>query len=128
MKFQFRLAYYLFGLMLGVFFVVYFLGAKADAKGVEFCYLPNCRALKDMRSKSFHYSKDAKITLNEGWVTIEDIKASMQYGDIDFGKSNIPSKNGKIYIIEGKTSQNEAIILTVANSTTKATLESIEKK
>ena len=128
MKFKFRLAYYLFGLMLGGFFVVYFLGAKADAKGVEFCYLPNCRALKDMRSKSFHYSEAAKNTLNEGWVTIEDVKASMQYGDIDFGKSNIPSKNGKIYVIEGKTSQNEAIILTVANSTTKATLESIEKK
>ena len=81
-----------------------------------------------MRSKSFHYSEAAKNTLNEGWVTIEDVKASMQYGDIDFGKSNIPSKNGKIYVIEGKTAQNEAIILTVANSTTKATLESIEKK
>lgn len=128
MKFKFRLAYYLFGLLLGVFFVVYFLGAKADAKGVEFCYLPNCRALKDMRSKSFYYSDVAKETLKEGWVTTEDIKASMKYGDIDFGKSNIPSKNGKIYIIEGKTSQNESIILRVANSTSKATLESIEKK
>ena len=103
MKFKFRLAYYLFGLMLGVFFVVYFLGAKADAKGVEFCYLPNCRALKDMRSKSFYYSDAAKNTLNEGWVTIDDVKASMKYGDIDFNKSNIPSKNGKIYVIEGKT-------------------------
>lgn len=128
MKFQFRLAYYLLGLMLGIFFVVYFLGAKADSKGVEFCYLPNCRALQDMRSKSFHYSDAAKNTLNEGWITIDDVKASMKYGDIDFSKSNIPSKNGKIYVIEGKTSQNEAIILTVANSTTKATLESIEKK
>ncbi len=128
MKFQFRLAYYLLGLMLGIFFVVYFLGAKADSKGVEFCYLPNCRALQDMRSKSFHYSDAAKNTLNEGWITIDDVKASMKYGDIDFSKSNIPSKNGKIYVIEGKTAQNEAIILTVANSTTKATLESIEKK
>lgn len=114
--------------MLGLFFVIYFLGAKADSKGVEFCYLPNCRALKDMRSKSFHYSNTAKKTLNEGWVTVEDIKASMQYGDIDFSKSNIPSSNGKIYIIQGKTSQNEVIILKVANSTTRATLESIEKK
>ena len=128
MKFKFRFAYYLFGLMLGVFFVIYFLGAKADAKGVEFCYLPNCRTLKDMRSKSFHYSETAKQILNEGWVTVEDIKTSMKYGEIDFSKSKIPSKNGKIYIIEGKTSHNEAIILTVANSTTKATLETIEKK
>lgn len=128
MKFKFRLAYYLFGLMLGVFFVVYFLGAKADAKGVEFCYLPNCRVLKDIRSKSFYYSEAATATLQEGWVTKEDVKACLTYGDIEFSKSNIPSKNGKLYIIEGKTSHNEEITLTVANSTTKATLETIEKK
>ena len=128
MKFKFRLAYYLFGLMLGGFFVVYFLGAKADAKGVNFCYLPNCRALQDIRTKSFNYSEAVKATLAEGWVTKEDVKASLTYGDIDFSKSNIPSKNGKIYIIEGKTSNNEEIILTVANSTTSATLELIEKK
>lgn len=128
MKLKFRMAYFLFGLTLGLFFVIYFLGAKADAKGVEFCYLPNCRTLKDMRNKSFHYSEEAKNTLSQGWVTLDDVKASMKYGDIDFSKSNIPSKNGKIYIIEGKTIHNEVIILTVTNSTSKATLERIEKK
>lgn len=128
MKFKFRLAYYLFGLLLGVFFVVYFLGAKAKARGVEFCYLPNCRVLKDIRSKSFEYAPQAQATLQEGWVTLEDIKASMRYGDVDFSKSKKKSKKGLIYVIEGKTSQNEEIILTVANSTTRATLESIKKK
>jgi hypothetical protein len=128
MKFKFRLAYYLFGLMLGLFFVIYFLGAKAESRGVEFCYLPNCRVLKDMRSKSFEYSPEAKATLEEGWVTIEDIKISMRHGDVDFSKSKEKTTNGTIYIIEGKTSHNEEIILTVANSTTRALLESIKKK
>ena len=63
MKFKFRLAYYLFGLLLGLFFVIYFLGAKAESRGVEFCYLPNCRVLKDIRSKSFEYAPEAKATL-----------------------------------------------------------------
>lgn len=114
--------------MLGLFFVVYFLGAKAESRGVEFCYLPNCRVLKDMRSKSFEYSPEAKTTLEEGWVTIEDIKSSMRHGDVDFSKSKEKTTKGTIYIIEGKTSQNEEIILTVANSTTRALLESIKKK
>jgi hypothetical protein len=128
MKFKFRLAYYLFGLLLGLFFVIYFLGAKAESRGVEFCYLPNCRVLKDIRSKSFEYSPEAKQTLEEGWVTLEDIKTSMRYGDVDFSKSKKKSARGLIYVIEGKTSHNEEIILTIANSTSRATLESIKKK
>ena len=46
----------------------------------------------------------------------------------DFSKSKEKTTKGTIYIIEGKTSQNEEIILTVANSTTRALLESIKKK
>jgi hypothetical protein len=128
MKFKFRLAYYLFGLLLGLFFVIYFLGAKAESRGVEFCYLPNCRVLKDLRSKSFEYAPEAEATLKEGWVTLEDIKTSMRYGDVDFSKSKKRSAKGLIYVIEGKTSNNEDIILTVANSTSRAILESIKKK
>ena len=35
MKFSYRLAYYLGGLLLGTVFVVYFLQAKADARNVS---------------------------------------------------------------------------------------------
>ena len=128
MKFQFRLAYYIFGLFLGAVFVMWFLKAKATDRGVEFCYLPNCRVLKDLRSKSLTIDSLAQHALNEKWVTIEDIRKSLTYGDVDFDKSNEPHRKGKIYIIEGKTSNNEDITITMVNYPERVLLEKIEKK
>jgi hypothetical protein len=128
MKFQFRLAYYLFGLFLGGVFVMWFLKSKATNRGVEFCYFPNCRVLKDLRSKSLEIDSLAQQSLKDKWVTLEDIKQSLTYGDVDFEKSNEPYRKGKIYIIEGKTSKNEDITITMVNYPTKVLLEKIEKK
>jgi hypothetical protein len=127
MKFQFRLAYYLFGLLLGAVFVMWYLKSKATDRGVEFCYFPNCRVLKDLRSKSLEIDSLAKISLKEKWVTMEDIKKNLTYGDVDFEKSNEPYRKGKIYIIEGKTSNNEDITITMINYEHKVLLEKIEK-
>ena len=127
MKFQFRLAYYLFGLLLGAVFVMWYLKSKATDRGVEFCYFPNCRVLKDLRSKSLEIDSLAKISLKEKWVTMEDIKKSLTYGDVDFEKSNEPYRKGKIYIIEGKTSNNEDITITMIKYEHKVLLEKIEK-
>jgi hypothetical protein len=128
MKFQFRLAYYIFGLLLGGVFVMWFLKSKATDRGVEFCYFPNCRVLKDLRSKSLEIDSLAQQSLKDKWVTLEDIKQSLTYGDVDFEKSNEPYRKGKIYIIEGKTSKNEDITITMVNYPTKVLLEKIEKK
>ncbi len=128
MKFQFRLAYYLFGLLLGGVFVVYFLKSKAESRGVEFCYMPNCRVLKDLRSKSLEIDSLAQKSLDAKWVNLEDIRNSLRYGDVDFSKSNEVYRKGKIYIIEGKTSKNEEITITMVNYTNKVLLEKIEKK
>jgi hypothetical protein len=128
MKFKFRLAYYLFGLFLGAIFVIWFLKAKATDKGVEFCYLPNCRVLKDLRSKSLEIDSLAKKSLAEKWVTMEDIKQSLRYGDVDFDKSNIKTDGGKLYIIYGKNKKNEAITLEVINYEKKAVLRNIIKE
>ena len=128
MKFQFRLAYYIFGLFLGGVFVMWFLKAKATDRGVEFCYLPNCRVLKDLRSKSLAIDSLAQHELDEKWVTIDDIRKSLTYGDVDFEKSNEPYRKGKIYIIEGKTSKNEDITITMVNYPERVLLEKIEKK
>lgn len=128
MKFQFRLAYYLFGLLLGGVFVMWFLKSKATDKGVEFCYFPNCRVLKDLRSKSLEIDSLAQKSLDAKWVTLEDIRNSLRYGDVDFSKSNEAYRKGKIYVIEGKTTNNEEITITMVNYTNKVLLEKIEKK
>jgi hypothetical protein len=109
MKFKFRLAYYLFGLFLGAIFVIWFLKAKATDKGVEFCYLPNCRVLKDLRSKPFFYSEKASKILLEKWIDTLDIKQTLRYGDVDFGNSNTKNKGPKTYVVKGQTKAKKPI-------------------
>jgi hypothetical protein len=91
-------------------------------------YFPNARVLNNLRTKPFQYSPKAVQTLNEKWVDTADIKNTLTYGDVDFDQSNVPMKNGKLYIIEGKTVKNQDIILKVVNYENKAVLEEILKK
>lgn len=127
MKFHQRFAYYLLGLLLGGIFVYYFLGAKAKSRGVSFCYLPNCRVLKDLRSKPFHYSDEASKVLAESWIDTIDIRNTLNYGDVDFSKSNRKTENGKKYVVEGKTIQQIPIVLELTNYEQKVILNKITK-
>ncbi|AJA69837.1 DUF4258 domain-containing protein [Myroides odoratimimus] len=123
MKFTQRLAYYLFGLLIGGMFLFYFFGEKKT----EFCYLPNCRVLKDLRSKPVTYSKTVEAKFKEGWVSNDDIRKSLQYGDVNFSESNIDFEKGKLYVIIGRNEQNENILIKVINYTDKIVLYDIEK-
>ncbi|MCA4792209.1 DUF4258 domain-containing protein [Myroides odoratimimus] len=122
MKFTQRLAYYLFGLLIGGMFLFYFFGEKKT----EFCYLPNCRVLKDLRSKPVTYSKTVEAKFKEGWVSNDDIRKSLQYGDVNFSESNIDFEKGKLYVIIGRNEQNENILIKVINYTDKIVLYDIE--
>ncbi|MFB9080518.1 DUF4258 domain-containing protein [Flavobacterium procerum] len=124
MKFIHRFAYYLIGLVIGSFVVsMVFIG-----KDTRCNYFPNARVLNNLRTKPFEYSPKAIQVLNEKWVNKDDIKNTLTYGDVDFDQSNVPSKGGKLYIIEGKTVTNKEIILKVTNYEKKAVLEEIIKK
>ncbi|KIO53144.1 DUF4258 domain-containing protein [Flavobacterium hibernum] len=124
MKFVHRFAYYLIGLIMGCFFVA----LVFSGKDTRCNYFPNARVLNDLRTKPFQYSDKAIQTLNEKWVDTADIKNTLTYGDVDFDQSNVPFKKGKLYVIEGKTTKNQEIILKVINYEKKAVLEEIIKK
>lgn len=125
MKFVQRFAYYLVGLVIGCFFVA----LVFSGKDTRCNYFPNARVLNDLRNKPFHYSKNANKVLGESWVTIADIKNTLEFGDVNFDKSDTEfGKKTKIYIIEGKTLKGQEIILKVKNEEGKATLEEIIKK
>ena len=124
MKFVHRFAYYLIGLVMGCFFVA----LVFSGKDTRCNYFPNARVLNNLRTKPFQYSEKAIQTLNEKWVDTADIKNTLTYGDVDFDKSNVSVNNGKIYVIEGKTSKNQDIILKVVNYEKKAVLQEIIKK
>jgi hypothetical protein len=91
-------------------------------------YFPNARVLNDLRTKPFNYSDKASAVLAEKWVDTTDIKNTLQFGDVDFAKSNIPSGGGKLYTIEGKTVKQVPIVLEVVNYSDKAVLTAIKKK
>ena len=124
MTFKYRFSYYLIGFIMGMFFVA----MVFSGKDTRCNYFPNARVLNDMRNKPFSFSEKAQQILAQKWVDTSDIKNSLTYGDIDFDKSNIPFEKGKLYIIEGKTKNNQPIILEVINYTDKAILKDIIKK
>ncbi|MBY8961975.1 DUF4258 domain-containing protein [Flavobacterium sp. D11R37] len=124
MKFKFRLAYYLFGLLIGVMFLMFFLANKK----AEFCYLPNCRVLKNIRSKNMIISPEAQKALDEKWVTLDDIRNSVQDGDVDFSKSKEKYKGGTIYVIESKTAKAEPIEVVMVNYENKVLLKEVKKQ
>jgi hypothetical protein len=124
MKFIHRFAYYLIGLILGLFFVA----AIFSGKDTRCNYFPNARVLNDLRNKPFDYSEKASQILAEKWIDTIDIKNTLQYGDVDFDKSNTEFRKSKVYVIEGKTLKGQEIILKIKNEEAKATLEDIIKK
>lgn len=124
MKFKHRFAYYLVGFIMGLFFVA----MVFSGKDTRCNYFPNARVLNDLRNKPFHYSDKAKEILTQKWIDTSDIKNTLTYGDVDFDQSNTKVGNGKLYIIEGKTTKNQPIILEVTNYPNKAVLENIIKK
>jgi Domain of unknown function (DUF4258) len=124
MKFVHRFAYYLVGLIMGLFVVA----AIFSGKDTRCNYFPNSRVLNDLRNKPFHYSNQASQVLDEKWIDTVDVKNTLKYGDVDFDQSNIKVGSGKLYVIEGKTVKNQEIILNVINYPEKAVLDKIIKK
>ena len=123
MTFKYRFAYYMFGFLIGIFFV----GMIYSGKDTRCNYFPNARVLNDLRTKPFHYSDEASAILVQKWIDTVDVKNTLQYGDVDFDNSNKILKGGKLYTIEGKTTQNQPILLEVINYSDKAVLVNIKK-
>ena len=124
MKFYQRFAYYLVGLVIGIFFVAMVLSGKDTRCN----YFPNARVLNDLRNKPFNYSLIASEKLSQKWVDTIDIKNTLTYGDVDFDRSNKNIDNGKLYTIEGKTIKNQLITLEVINFSNKVVLKDIIKR
>ena len=96
------------GLSIGLVFLVFFLKKKSGEEGIDFCYFPNCRVLKDMRSKPLTFSE----SLPEQYRDTVMIQSFLKDGDVDFGKSDTKSKPCKTYFIsheyEGKALELQA--------------------
>mgnify|MGYP003667261580 CR=1 FL=1 len=126
MSFLKRLGFFIFGLSIGIVFLVFFFQNKSKETGTEFCYLPNCRVLKDLRSKSYSYSDEVTRMLANGEIDSLRIKDFFLNGDVDFKNSDTKSTPCKTYFIENETESGAMKTLKVTNCPTKIIIESIQ--
>lgn len=119
-----RLGFYLFGLSIGIVFLAFFFKKKTEETGTSFCYFPNCRTLKDMRSKPIAYSDEIQSLLVTNELDTLMINDFFQNGDVDFGRSDTKSKPCKTYFIAGITNEKETV-LKVKNCPTKVLVEQL---
>lgn len=110
MAFLKRLGYYMVGLSIGIVFLAFFFKKKTEETGTSFCYFPNCRTLKDFRSKPVSYSEEVQTLIENNELDSLDIAHFFNEGEVDFGKSDTKSTPCKTYFIEGLVSDKEAVL------------------
>ncbi|MCK5440844.1 MAG: DUF4258 domain-containing protein [Maribacter sp.] len=124
MAFLKRLGFYLIGLSIGLVFLTIFFKNKSERTGFEFCYFPNCRTLKDIRSKSLSYSKDVEELILNQELDSTKIAYFLREGDVDFKSSDTKSTPCRTYIINAEFDERPAV-MTVKNCEQKAQIESV---
>lgn len=125
MAFLKRLGFFLVGLSIGLVFLTLFLKKKTEETGTEFCYFPNCRVLKDLRSKPLSYSDVAAAEVAAKGLDSIDVAYFLTEGDVDFKRSNTKSKPCKTFVIEAKVKEREAT-MTVTNCDDKVVVENLK--
>jgi len=125
MEFFKRLGFYMVGMSIGIVFLAFFLKKKSINTGLYFCYLPNCRTLKDIRSKPMYYANDVSLLLKNKEIDTLDIRNLFTDGEVNFGNSDTKSNPCKTYKVEGVIN-NKEVIATVRNCRERATIEKLE--
>lgn len=127
MPFVKRLGYFLFGLSIGLVFLAFFLKKKTQETGTSFCYLPNCRVLKDMRSKSVFFSEEIERDLSNKTIDSLTINYFFTEGDVNFSLSDTKSVPCRTYVITAEIDRKEGV-LTVKNCPSKLEVQTLQWK
>ncbi|MGB5378004.1 DUF4258 domain-containing protein [Muriicola sp.] len=127
MAFLKRLGYYMIGLAIGIVFLTFLLKKKTSETGSEFCYFPNCRVLKELRSKPMVYAPEVQEMLNSNLLDTAEVKIILREGDVIFSESNTKALPCKEFLIEGIIQEKEASLL-FKNCATTTVLQSFAYK
>ncbi|MDO4880823.1 MAG: hypothetical protein Q3983_06045 [Capnocytophaga sp.] len=119
MSFLRRLGIYLIGLSMGLVILAFFFRGKETS----FCYFPNCRTLKDIRSKSVIVSKN----IENQTYTIDYLKPIFWNGDVDFKRSDTKSLPCRTYVIIGFAQDDTKLEIVVKNCPKQAEIIEIKK-
>ncbi|MFM1807360.1 MAG: hypothetical protein RLZZ242_85 [Bacteroidota bacterium] len=81
--------WYALGLTLGLIFLNFIIDKKTNGKGLEFCYLPECRVLKELRNSPIRPIEDS--------LKVIDI---LEKGEVIFSESAPRQKPCKKYTVK----------------------------
>lgn len=124
MPFLKRLGFYLVGLSIGLVFLAFFFKKKSEETGTSFCYFPNCRVLKDIRSKPLSYSDRAAAEIAAKNLDSTALANFFYKGDVDFKKSDTKSEPCKTFVIEAMIDE-KAATMTVSSCKDKVVVENL---
>ena len=120
MTFKQRLPYFLVGLTIGIFLVIFVFGKK----GASFDYLPNARVLKDINKKERVYSNQALADLEVHQLDTAQVSLILKTGNVNFSKKEKLENGCTSYLITGKK-ELETVTLKISNCERTATVESV---
>ncbi len=110
MAFLKRLGYYMIGLTIGIIFLAFFLKKKTSETGTEFCYFPNCRVLKELRSKPLVYSEELQEAIQDGITDSTELSFFLREGSVNFSQSQTQEKPCPWYVIGYEVDGREAML------------------
>lgn len=120
MTFKQRLPYFLFGLIIGIIIVFFFLNKKET----DFSYTPNARVLKNIRTKKRLFSKKATQIIIEKKIDTANISEILKNGDADMW-NKIKKDTCTQYEITGKNNLKK-FTLVIDNCTATAIIQNIK--
>lgn len=89
-------------------------------KGTEFCYLPNCRVLKSLRTKPLVLTDSLQA---QGYQK-EQLLPLLTEGDVDFSRSDTHSAC-RTYVITGEDTAHTPLEITIKSCEKEAVITSI---
>ncbi|WP_461534053.1 hypothetical protein [Sinomicrobium sp.] len=102
-----RIGFYLIGLSIGLVVVTFFLREK----GTSFCYGPNCRVLKNIRSKQITFQEEVQRAFVANAIDTTGItQAVFTDGEVNFSESDTKRDSCKTYVIEAVLNSKEISI------------------
>lgn len=121
MKFIHRVGYYLGGFSIGLIILAFFLSGKKTSCD----YSPNARTIKNISSKTKHFSVEAQTAMATYRIDSTVVYDIIKYGSVDFSKSDTKSEGCKSYIINNSYKDND-YSLHIKNCDSIATIETIK--
>ncbi|WP_397362796.1 hypothetical protein [Olleya sp. R77988] len=123
MKILQRIGYYLGGFAIGLVILAFFLNGRGVS--CEYNYGPEARVLKNIRTKTLHFSSDSEALIASKAIDTASISNILKKGDIDFSKSEPRKEPCGIYHIEGEAN-NKNVVFYIENCDSIATLQTIK--